>query len=444
MKRLILSMAVVSLLATACKKNADQMAPRGTIASNSSLPYETIPNVVSSDMFLDNGHIWLLDGKSFVAEGVTLIIQEGTTIEGIRKENTAEASALVVTRGAQLFAVGTSEFPIVFTAHIDAATNPTAEPGDWGGVVLLGRAPVNQPTDPTIEGINLPTVPAGIDVHYGGNQPDDKSGELQYVRIEYAGAAISTDNELNGLTGGGIGSQTVLDNIEVAYGADDAFEFFGGVVNAKHLFAYAPNDDAFDFDFGAQVNIQYGVSVLKNDLAYSANPNGFEVDNDASGSSLTPITKVNVSNFTVIGLETSAQAASKSLLNAALYRRNSAFLVKNSLFLGFPTGLNHATANADKTFSYNVVQAFGAVSNPAGFPGTNNLDFAGGNANDNIGLVAPFAATPDFRPATTSSPAYAGTDYAGLSAFHDNVSYRGAFDSNAANNWLAGWARFNY
>lgn len=446
MKRLILSLAAVAMLATACKKSADQgFKARGANAGPLDLPVETLPSIISEDMFLDNEHLWLIDGKVYVAEGATLIVQEGTRVEGVHKSDPNLASALIVTRGAQLLAVGTSEAPIVFSAHVDES-NSTLEPGDWGGVVLLGRATVNK-TEPTIEGINLPTVPTGIDVHYGGTNDADKSGELQYVRIEYAGAAIATDNELNGLTCGGVGSGTVIDYVESAYGADDAFEFFGGTVSPRHIYALAPNDDAFDFDFGFRGTIQYAVSQLRNTLDYSANPNGIESDNDATGSADLPLTKPVISNMTVIGLETSLEASNKALLTGAMLRRNCAFNVKNSIFMGFPTGVNHTSnnTNPDKNFSHNLVQAFTSVGT---FPvtsgcgvATSNFSYAGGNANDNIQLANPFGATPDYRPLAGSPALTNAPDFSCLSGF-ETVSFRGAF--SATDNWLAGWAKYDY
>jgi len=442
MKRLILSMAVVALAATACKKNADQnFNPRGANAGPLDLPVVTLPNVISEDMILDNMHSYKLDGKVYVDEGVTLYIQEDTKIYGVKKDSSHLASALIITRGAQIFAAGTSTKPVVFTTWIDPVTNPTAEPGDWGGVVILGKATVNK-NNPTIEGIDLPTVPAGIDVHYGGTDDGDISGQLEYVRIEYAGAQIATDNELNGLTLGGVGCGTVLDYVQVAYGADDAFEFFGGTVNAKHLYALAPNDDAFDFDFGYRGSIQYAVSVLRNNLSYSANPNGIECDNDATGSNDNPRTKPQISNMTVLGLETANQANGKPILNAAQFRRNSDFLMKNSILFGFPTGLNHNGAGANKHFSHNLVQAWTTPVTPAPYPtqaGCGDLStvlaFTGT-------LTAPFASTPDFRPVSGSQPLTAGTNFSCFSAhctsnYIDSVSYRGAFD--ATNNWIANW-----
>jgi hypothetical protein len=200
--------------------------------------------------------------------------------------------------------------------------------------------------DTTIEGINLPTVPTGIDVNYGGGgacagDVNDTSGILTYVRIEYAGAIISENNELNGLTCGGVGAGTVLDHIEVSYGNDDAFEFFGGTVNAKYLIALAPDDDAFDFDFGYQGNIQFALSVLKTGIGYSANPNGIESDNNATGASACKATKATISNMTVIGVCDSSVAAAMSplLLNGAHIRRASEQVIRNSVFMGFPTGV---------------------------------------------------------------------------------------------------------
>ncbi|HAN66285.1 MAG TPA: hypothetical protein DCQ34_08510, partial [Chitinophagaceae bacterium] len=126
-------------------------------------------------------------------------------------------------------------------------------PGDWGGIVLLGNAPTNRSTTPIIEG--------GINSQYGGNIPTDNSGVLKYVRIEFAGIAADPNSEINGLTLGGVGSGTTLENIQVSYGNDDAYEFFGGTVNAKNLIAFATADDDYDFDFGYTGRIQFGITL---------------------------------------------------------------------------------------------------------------------------------------------------------------------------------------
>lgn len=450
MKRLILSVTVLAFAVTACKKNTDKsFDPRGAQAGTLVLPYDTIPQVVNTDMFLDNGHIWILDGKSYVTNNKTLVIQEGTTIQAIKKSTNDSASALIITRGSKLEALGTSEFPIVFTSNED-----TARTGDWGGIVLLGRAPLNR-ADATIEGINLPSVPAGVDINYGGGGKglgivDDNSGTLQFIRIEYAGAAIATDNELNGLTCGGVGNGTTIDHIEVAYGNDDAFEFFGGTVDAKYLFALAPDDDAFDFDFGYTGKIQFAVSVLNPAENYSANPNGIESDNNGTGDTASPYTRPVISNMTVIGLATSSQASAEPLLNGAHFRRRSKYSVHNSIYMGFPTGIrleSDSTIANVANFKNNIVQGFTLVSTHT-LP-VSNTTYLGGNANDNVQLFAPFNySSLDFRP-TSSSPAKGGFAIDDLDPnFFEVVDFRGAFGEYNAdptvNNWLAGWTRFVY
>src|SRR5690606_6499667 len=126
-------------------------------------------------------------------------------------------------------------------------------PGEWGGIVILGKAKTNRSSTPVIEG--------GLDRPYGGDAENDNSGVLTYVRIEYAGIAAFPNSEINGLTLAGVGKGTKIENIQVSYGNDDAFEFFGGDVNAKYLVAFATADDDFDFDFGYTGNIQYAIAL---------------------------------------------------------------------------------------------------------------------------------------------------------------------------------------
>jgi hypothetical protein len=451
MKRLILSVAVLSLAATACKKNGIDkgFSPRGTFAGQY-VDTVVLPLTITADRFLAKDTLYILDGKTYVTNNATLILEEGTRVEAVKKSTNDSASALIVTRGSQLFAAGTPSNPIVFTSN-----QAVPATGDWGGIVLLGNAPLNR-ADATVEGINLPSVPAGVDVNYGGGgaglgDPSHSAGQLEYVIIEYAGAAIAADNELNGLTCGGVGNGTILNHIEVAYGNDDAFEFFGGTVNASYLFALAPDDDAFDFDFGYQGHIQYAVSVLDPSQNYSANPNGIESDNDGTGSSNTPRTKAIISNMTVIGVETSTQASSLALLNGAQFRRNSSYEVRNSIFMGFPTGLQLASAGSQAdvaNFNHNLVHGFSAVINPNTITlPVSNGQYVASNANTNIQLASPW--TGDFRPLPGSPALTAGTDYTGLPSDFETQSYRGAFgayvsgDANA-NNWLAGWAKLSY
>lgn len=390
MKKLMIAAGALALLTfAACKKEgqqADQNVRAGILPNGS-----TLPGIINSNVELVANGTYYLDGKSYVVPGGDLVINAGVTIKGISKPTPAEASALIVTRGGQIHADGTNG-TIVFTSN-----NATPAVGDWGGVVILGNAPTNQ-SNPTIEGIDLPSLPAGVDVHYGGSTAADNSGVLKYVRIEWAGANVSDNNELNSLTLGGVGSGTVLDYIQVSYGRDDAFEFFGGTVNATHLVSLNTNDDILDFDHGYTGTVQYVIGLRRAGFVY-ADANGIESDNDANSSSLTPRTQPTVSNVTLIGGETAAFAGT---LNAARFRRNTGLNVTNSIFLGYGNGIT-LEGGASGTFSGNVVHAFSTLGP---IPVGNETYINASNSNTDIQLVAPFA-VGTFDPNTTL-PAHAG------------------------------------
>src|SRR5690606_33335355 len=195
--------------------------------------------------------------------------------------------------GAKIMANGTENNPIVFTSGKAVGDR---EPGDWGGIILLGKAPTNRGT------ASLPSIEGGVGRTYGGEDPEDNSGIMRYVRIEYAGIAAQPNSEINGLTFGGVGRGTTIENIMVSYGNDDGYEFFGGTVNCKNLIAFANADDDFDFDFGYNGTIQYGISLRHPQFADPGDAaNGIEADNDGDGSGATPNTRPILSNFTFIG-----------------------------------------------------------------------------------------------------------------------------------------------
>jgi hypothetical protein len=195
----------------------------------------TLSGNINATTTLTSDKVWTLKGYVYVTDGAKLIIQPGTTIIS----DIAEKGALCIERGAQIIAEGTATKPIVFTSGKPAGER---SPGDWGGIVILGRARTNRSSEPTIEG--------GIGRAYGGTNDADNSGVLKYVRIEYAGIAALPNSEINGLTLGAVGSGTIIENVQTIYANDDAFEFFGGTVSPKNLYAYATADDDFDFDFG--------------------------------------------------------------------------------------------------------------------------------------------------------------------------------------------------
>ena len=197
----------------------------------------TVGTVVGSDVHITtnttftSNNIYLLKGAVYVDSLVTLTIEPGTVIRG---DNIVANSSLIIRRGAKLLAEGTPCNPIVFTSNKAAGSRL---PGDWGGIILLGRGSVNQTGGVSnIEGLTI----ANQTQFGGGSTPNDTdtSGILKYVRIEYGGYVFAANKEINGLTMGAVGSGTVIDYVQCSFINDDSFEWFGGKVNCSHLIAY--------------------------------------------------------------------------------------------------------------------------------------------------------------------------------------------------------------
>jgi hypothetical protein len=271
--------------------------------------------------------------KVYVKNNATLTIAPGTIIRGDK----VTQGTLIITRGAKIIADGTAANPIVFTSN--EAVGARNE-GDWGGLVILGLAKNNQPGGvANIEGI-VPTT----DSQFGGNFDNDNSGTLRYVRVEFAGIALEPNKEINGITFGSVGNQTIVDYVQVTLSGDDSFEWFGGTVNCKHLIAYRGLDDDFDCDFGYRGKVQFALSIRDKDL-YDApgDSNAFECDNDAAGSTAQPKTRPVFSNVTLVGAKgngTTALPSGEKFEKAFRLRRNSAVSVLNSLVTGWEKGLS--------------------------------------------------------------------------------------------------------
>lgn len=196
--------------------------------------------------------VWILTARIVVESGATLTIEPGTIVKG-REGSEANATALIIARGAKIIADGTASEPIIFTSSRDNISSgmitspniPDATNGLWGGVIILGRAPISADADAVqIEGIPS-NDQNGL---YGGTILDDDSGILRYISIRHGGTDIGEGNEINGLTLGGVGSGTVIDHIEVVANVDDGIEFFGGSVHATNCIVWGQGDDAFDCD----------------------------------------------------------------------------------------------------------------------------------------------------------------------------------------------------
>jgi hypothetical protein len=346
MKKLTLLLVIIGLFS--CKKE-DVDVPINVPTD------KTITGNITTTTTLTSDKEWTLRGYVYVKEGVTLIIQPGTVI----KSDIAEKGALCIERGAKIIAEGTASKPIIFTSGKAAGER---SPGDWGGIVILGRAKTNRSSEPTIEG--------GIGRPFGGNDNEDNSGTLKYVRIEYAGIAALPNSEINALTLGGVGSGTVIENVQTIYANDDAFEFFGGTVSPKNLYAFATADDDFDFDFGYTGTVTNGIA--KRDPQFVDNGdagNGVECDNDGVGSLAQPFTHPKLIGMVLVGPNNAGSLANHNL--GLRFRRATQFTVKNSIIYGWMKGglslESNETAQAVKDgisiFENNSVGAFNPTLN---------------------------------------------------------------------------------
>ncbi|MDP3313170.1 hypothetical protein [Lutibacter sp.] len=212
--------------------------------------------------------IYILGGKVVVDDGVTLTIEAGTIVKGAEGQGSL-ASALIVDQGGKLIAEGTTAKPIIFTSVLDnikigqkAGTNLSfSDDGLWGGLIVLGKAPISVSGDVAtkqIEGIPA-TDTFG---QYGGNVANDNSGVYKYISIRHGGITIGADNEINGLTLGGVGSGTTIDHIEIVANQDDAIEIFGGSVNVTNILTWAQGDDGLDFDQAWSGSIKNALVIL--------------------------------------------------------------------------------------------------------------------------------------------------------------------------------------
>lgn len=455
----------VALLASAfafvgCKKKKDEENPTPQPTSD----LVVLEGELTSERALDASKKYFIKGQYIVRAGGVLRIPAGTILYGDR----ASKGTLIIDRGGKIFAEGTSEKPIIFTSKFAPGER---DRGDWGGVILLGRAPVNS-ANLTIEGISPP-------LEYGGNDPEDNSGVLRYVRIEFAGVPLTPNNEVNSLTMGGVGRGTQIDHVQVSYGGDDGFEWFGGTVDGKYLVSYATWDDDFDGDFGWSGRVQFALAIRDPFGADQSGSNGFEMDNDPAGSGNTPLTAPVFSNVTILGpVDRKGASRSNNYQNCLHLRRNAAVSLFNSVIGGFPTGLRidgGSGSTADHYlqgrafFSHNVLLADSGNASRALVGGQGNTDaqtryiwdtlFTTNQVvvDSNLAILAGYSASnpmpffvkiqgqanPNLRlPAASVLASGADFSHSKISGgFFQPVPFRGALDPNS--DWTDGWAHFD-
>lgn len=404
---------------------------------------------INTSAFLTKNKRYLLRGFVNVNPPATLTIEAGTIIYGEKSSK----GTLIINRGARLIANGTAQSPIVFTSQ-----QPIGQrgPGDWGGIIIAGNATINVPG-------GTATIEGGTGTVYGGGanpNDNDNSGILRYVRIEFPGIAFLPDNEINGLTLGGVGRGTTIEYVQVSFCGDDSFEWFGGTVDAKYLIAFKGIDDDFDMDLGYRGNLQFGFGLRDPNLGDISGSNGFEIDNDGTGSFNVPRTLPVISNFTVIGPmpDTSTTGYNPNFRRGAHLRRATQSSIYNSIVMGFPTGLlldGSAVANAATGDTLQIRNSIwaglrvnnGITTNVSGFNATNWFNTA---AYENrtfvqpseVGLTAPFNLTnPNPLPATGSA-ALSGASFANprLGSFFTQTTYVGAFGTTR---WDLPWANYD-
>lgn len=286
--------------------------------------YEKITGTIDATISLDASKNYLLSGGVFVSGGATLTIPCGTTLYAA-DDNTIPF--LAIERGSKINAAGSENCPIVFTT---IKSNP--QPGDWGGIIVNGYAPINNGVDPIGEGQTG---------KYGGNNPTDNSGVMQYVRVEYAGKQITADTELNGFSFNGVGSGTTLDHLQAYKCADDGFEFFGGTVNLSYALSYGSGDDCFDFTYGWSGTGNHWKAIQ----SATEGDRGLEGDNNSSNNAATPFSNPTLMNIELIGRGVAASTS------GAKFREGTKATVSNFVISDFKTGFD---IQHDQTLS-NVV-----------------------------------------------------------------------------------------
>lgn len=405
--------------------------------------------------------VYVMKGQIYFEEGASLTIPAGTLLIG------EPAATLVIKQGAQIWCNGTLEDPVVMTSSKPAGQRAT---GDWGGLVILGRAPINlDPDETNIEG-------GIIEGTYGGDFPLDNSGRVVYTRIEYAGYRFELNNEINGFTMGGVGAGTEIHHVQVSYANDDSWEWFGGTVDHHHLIAFGTLDDCFDTDDGYTGRKQFLLGVKMPDVWDDAGQtNGFEADGRFE---LQPFSKAIVSNVTLIGPErVDALVGNLPAGNTHQYmgvlRENTHMSIFNSVLLGFARGWSlrdgsidaaqddilrirntsfssmytgHPDGSAHDTGRWADIEAW--LGNPAygnigveqRLPSTVGLTDLTEVTNLQLQplLFSELDGTADF-----SDPYLAPV--AGRYTFDTTANYRGAFvpDLPMDQQWTAGWTNFD-
>jgi hypothetical protein len=335
-KLLSMTLALAAMSLAACSNDDDPVGPPQVAACN--IQNNVISGDITESCALTAGQTYTLQGFVHVTDGATLTIPAGTTIKG---DFETFASSLFILPGGKIDACGTAQSPIVFTSEQPAGQR---RPGDWGGLIIVGKGVISRTGDIEVEGTNTDQTGApGTNyrvLYSGGTDNADNSGRLCYVRVEYAGYAPSTNNELNAFTFAAVGSGTEVHHLQSMGGLDDSFEFFGGAVNARHLVSYEAGDDHFDMSEGYRGHLQYLIAFQSAQLVQRPNagnpagdPQGIENDGCNGGGcaaepfNTEPFTVPTVANFTLVGTGSQASSGANGGIGLMLRRGTGGYYV---------------------------------------------------------------------------------------------------------------------
>jgi hypothetical protein len=432
--RIALGLMLALTLAARTGLSADQAPPVNVPGIDK--PVIVVSNEVTGTESWVNSNYYVLRGAVFVREGATLNIQAGTKVIG----ESGSVGTLIVERGGRLNAIGTAEAPIVFTSDQPIGTRNR---GDWGGIIINGRAPVN------LEGGE--GAGEGDTGVYGGTDPNDNSGVLRYVRVEFSGIEFSPDNELNGIAFQGVGKGTQVDFIQAHMSRDDAIEFFGGTVDVKHAVLSNAADDSLDWTFGWVGRAQFIAITQRGDDA----DNGIEADDNEFNNNALPRSNPQIYNITVCG-DPDRNEGGESPRGANL-RRGTAFTIRNFLVTGFKTvGFQIETTNTATTAQVdNGTSQLGAGvawNIPTPMHASVTTYFASGRfpnvrINEEPGVSTTGCsnhADPNFQPSGVAT--LAGGQLAPIQppndGFFEPVTFIGAVPPAPAPDWTRGWTSF--
>jgi hypothetical protein len=409
-----------------------QLSPPQNVAGVNK-PVIVIQGSIDGTVNLDSNFIYVLRGAVFVNQGGTLNVPAGTLVAG----EAGSVGTLIVSRGGRLNTFGTREQPVVFTSDQPPGSRSR---GDWGGLIINGRAPVN------VEGgEGVGEANTGI---YGGNDPNDNSGSLRYTRVEFAGSEFSPDNELNGIAFQGVGRGGTYEYLQVHMNRDDAFEWFGGTADIKYAVASNTGDDSFDWTFGWIGRAQFVAVHQRSDDADW----GIEADNNEFNNNLLPRANPQIYNMTICGDPDTNEGV--EAFRAVLFRRGTGVTFRNFLITGSRTlgmqidggatvdQVNNGTTQVGAGVIWGVATPLHASVVP--FVASGRFPDVRVNVDGGLSSGCFNHTAPNFQP--TSAATLAGGQLAPIQppndGFFQAVTFIGAVPPPPQDDWTRGWTAF--